>query len=36
MDEPSEIGTAHLRVARPTDDLDAVVGSTGTVWDSPS
>jgi len=25
MDEPSEIGTAHLRVARPTDDLDAEV-----------
>ena len=25
MDEPNGIGTAHLRVARPTDDLDAVV-----------
>lgn len=25
MDEPNGITTAHLRVARPTDDLDAVV-----------
>jgi catechol 2,3-dioxygenase-like lactoylglutathione lyase family enzyme len=25
MDEPNVIGAAHLRVARPTDDLDAVV-----------
>ena len=25
MAEPTGIGTAHLRVARPTDDLDAVV-----------
>ena len=25
MGEPTWIGTAHLRVARPTDDLDAVV-----------
>jgi catechol 2,3-dioxygenase-like lactoylglutathione lyase family enzyme len=26
MDELSGIGTAHLRVARPSDDLNAVVG----------
>ena len=25
MDEPIELGRTHLRVARPTDDLDAVV-----------
>src|SRR5437868_12484076 len=25
MDEPNGMRTAHLRVARPTDDLDAVV-----------
>src|SRR4051794_38457860 len=25
MDESNGIGTAHVRVARPTDDLDAVV-----------
>jgi hypothetical protein len=34
MDEPSGIGTAHLRAARPTDDLDAVVvtGEAGGAW----
>jgi catechol 2,3-dioxygenase-like lactoylglutathione lyase family enzyme len=25
MSEPADLGRAHLRVARPTDDLDAVV-----------
>jgi catechol 2,3-dioxygenase-like lactoylglutathione lyase family enzyme len=25
MNEPIDVGTAHLRVARPTDDLEAVV-----------
>lgn len=25
MDEPVDLGTAHLRIARPTDDLPAVV-----------
>ena len=31
MGEPNGIGAANLRVARPTDDLDAVVRVIGSV-----